>query len=91
MYEMVASLLCEIRSDYGTFSVLRPSLGQECGDLGQSKTLASGRGRLCWGSDDLDFPGRRREFRAVGAGAAMAGKKIRRSLSKSTYILDLKY
>ena len=50
MYEMVASLLCEIRSDYGTFSVLRRSLGQECGDLGQSKALASGRGRLCWGS-----------------------------------------
>ena len=40
MYEMVASLLCEIRDDYGTFSVLRPSLGQECGDLGQSKALA---------------------------------------------------
>ena len=40
MYEMVASLLCEIRSDYGTFSVLRRSLGQECGDLGQSKALA---------------------------------------------------
>ena len=54
MHELAAPLLDVIRTDCGTFSGLRASLGQGSGDPGQSKALAELVATippelLCWG------------------------------------------